>query len=129
MEWRSDPLCLLWWCERRNNFIVSERPEIMEQNSMLCLSILKLVMPIMQWQRRNHHIQCQMIVSLIFDLSLSLLQEENYIRVILPHPNNFCEFEHHLNEALWFLHSANPPSKSKINICSTMLFWHEIKHI
>ena len=64
-----------------------------------------------------------------FDLSLSLLQEENYIRVILHHPNSFYEFEHHLNEAFWFLHSANPSSKSKINICSTMLFWHEIKHI
>ena len=50
-------------------------------------------------ERRNHYIQCQMKVSLIFDLSLSLLQE-NYTTVIASFWNVFYESEQHLNEAM-----------------------------
>ena len=41
-----------------------------------------------------------MKVSLIFDLSLSLLQEEIYITVILSFWKVFYEFVQHLNEAM-----------------------------
>ena len=30
---------------------------------------------------------------------------------------------------MWFLHSGNPPTKSKMNICSAMFFWHEMKQL
>ena len=122
MGWGLDHLWPLWWCKRRNGFVILERPESMETELNAKYGILKLVMPMMQWQRKKHHIQCQMKVSLIFDLSLSLLHERNYIRVILSLSNIFYEFEQHLNKSLWFLHIGNPPSKSKMNITSARFF-------